>query len=105
MTEQIKLRALQEKLKNVSHQNTKLKQVYGALLKHNLSTNKRNLKFWDDIECRNLNNLNNYQHIKSMVREKRLDIVNDTNNLNQTLLLKASYSGSYQITKLCLNLG
>ena len=105
MAEQIKLRALQEKLENVSHQNNKLKQVYGELLKQKLSTNKKNVEFWDDIECRNLNDLNNYQHIKSMIRRKKLDIINDTNNLNQTLLLKASYSGSYQITKLCLNLG
>ena len=100
MAEKTKLReALEEKLENVAHKNNKLKQVYDVLLQHKLSSNKRSAEFWSNIEWRK-----NPDYIKSLVRTKLLTM-QDTNHIDQTLLLNAAQNGSYKIAKLCLNMG
>ena len=98
MEDQAKIERLQLKLESVAQQNNKLKQVYGVLLKQKITSNQRSKQFWGKVQCRD-----NPEYVKGLLRRKLLNI-KDTNSMNQSLLLNATLDGSYEITKICLNL-
>eukprot|EP01083_Nonionella_stella_P074978 203547_1 len=86
------------------HQYEKLKLEYEALkqrLSHPSSQNSHSTEFWNDVESKCLSD---EDYIRSLINTKQLTM-SECDKYGRTLLLTAAREGSYELVRLCLNLG